>query len=136
MKGLIKDLSMAAQVFGKAREARKQGAELRVQKTVGLPLLKQTDWAALLEGTLFHDKEMDAAVRAVFYRLNAETRRYLILFMPDTPCGWLERARFWSEILRLALPPKMYHEAMIRLCSWYRHCIDLRKENTRWTLRS
>ena len=49
MKGLIKYLGMAAKVFGKAREARKQGAELRVQETVGLPVYKLTKWGETME---------------------------------------------------------------------------------------
>ena len=53
MKGLIKDLGMAAQVFGKAREARKQGAELRVQETVRLPVYKLTKWGETMEGARY-----------------------------------------------------------------------------------
>lgn len=101
--------------------------EPEVQETVSLPVLEMTDWAALLEGTLFHDRETDRAVRAVFYRLNPEIQRYLIRFTPDTSHAWLKRAQFWREILEPALPTKMYYEAMIRLCNWYRHCINLRE---------
>ena len=125
MKGLIKDLGMAAQVFGKAREARKQGAELRVQETVGLPVYKLTKWGETMEWALFQG-EADRAARKVFYSRAPETQRALT-FTPKEAGGWLARARFWSEMLRPALPPKMYHEAMIRLCSWYRHCIHMRK---------
>ena len=89
---------MAAKVFGTAREARKQGAELRVQETVRLPVYKLTKWGETMEGALFQG-EADRAARKVFYSLAPET----------------------------TLPPKMYHEAMIRLCSWYRRCIHMRK---------
>lgn len=127
LKNFVADLHTAAKVFSQAREARKQDAILKVQETVSLPVLEMTEWASLLEGTLFHDKETDAAVCEVFYRLHPEMRRYLIRFTPDTSHAWLKRAQFWRRTLEPALPTKMYHEAMIRLCSWYRHCIDLRK---------
>lgn len=127
MKNFIDDLRTAARAFNLAQKARKQGAVLQVQEAVNLPVLKLTGWASLLEGTLFRDKETDAAVRAAFYRLNPEIQRNLIRFTPKTSRGWLERAQFWREILEPALPTKMYHEAMIRLCSWYRHCINMKK---------
>lgn len=130
MKGFMSDLHTAAKAFARAREARKQGVDLQAQEMVSLPVLKLTGWASLLEGTLFHDRETDRAIRAVFYRLNPEIQRNLIRFTPKTSRGWLERAQFWREILEPALPTKMYHEVMIRLCSWYRHCINLRKGKT------
>lgn len=127
VKNVVADLRTAAKFFVRAREARKRGVDLQVQEMVSLPVLKLTGWNSLLEGTLFRDKETDAAVRAAFYRLNPEIQRNLIRFTPKTSRGWLERAQFWREILEPALPTKMYHEAMIRLCSWYRHCINLRE---------
>lgn len=130
MRGFMSDLHIAAKVFARAREARKQDAILQVQETKNLPIFEFDSWGATVEGSLFAgDSKMSQAVSAVFYDL-PPSQRHSLCSAPDTPRGWLERARFWQETLEPALPSKMYHEVMIRLCSWYRHCIDLRKGKT------
>lgn len=127
MKGLIKDLGMAAQVFGKAREARRQGAVLKVQEAKLIPVYNFDGWGATMEGSLFaSNSQLNTAMANVYNSFSPQTRR-MILNHPRGKNGWVERAKFWREQLKPVLPPKMYHETMIRLCSWYRRCIHMRK---------
>lgn len=125
MRNFISDLRTAAKVFNQAQKARKLGAVLQVQEAINLPVYKLNGWGATLESTLLGEQAYQAA-RKVFYELAPKVRHDL-LFTPENSGGWLARAQFWREQLRPTLPPDLFHEAMIRLCSWYRHCINMKK---------
>ena len=128
MKNFMDDLRTAARTFNLAQKARKQGAVLKVQEAINLPVSDFEGWGATMEATLLKGKA-NQAVCKVFNELSPKARHDL-LFTPKNPGEWLARAQFWRGQLKPALPHAMYYESMIRLCSWYRHCIIRGKEKT------
>jgi len=89
-------------------------------------VLKTTYWAWTMEACLMNGGETEKAVRGAFYSLPEETQQSLT-FTPEKSGEWAERARFWQQLLKPALPPKMYHEVMLTFVHWYAHCLRRRQ---------
>ena len=81
MKNFIDDLRTAARTFNLAQKARKQGAVLKVQEAINLPVSDFEGWGATMEATLLKGKA-NQAVCKVFNELSPKAR----------PCSILEGA--------------------------------------------
>ena len=104
---------------GKAvRLASREGSELQVKKTV--PVYHLGYWSWTPEACLDFTRETRAAVRTVFQELDGETQR-AFTYAPGKG-ERVQRARFWREHLKPALPPVQYSEAMLKILGWLIWC--------------
>lgn len=127
---ILQDIKTAATVFGKVREARKNGADaVQIKPVYIVPAFKPTYWTGTMEACLVRGGETEKAVRDVFYLLPEETQHSLT-FSPKKSGEWVKRARFWQQQLKPALPPKTYHDVMILFIEWYIYCLRMKKEST------
>ncbi len=128
MINILKDVSAAVEAFGAIRRARKRGAnrvKIEVKAVKTLPVVTLSYWGQTMEGCLFTGKEWKP-VRDVFDSLDADTQRALTFTPQDG--RWADRARFWQEQMKPALPPEIYHRAMLKLTHWFAHCVRMRLE--------
>lgn len=125
-KGIFSDLRAAGQVFGRLRNARwnGHGVHIGVSETLSIPVYEMSLRGGTMESTLLKE-ELNAAVRKVFYTFDRE-QQHALTFAPEDG-GWVDRAVFWRETLKPALPPAQYYAAMERLLSWYISCVKRRK---------
>lgn len=95
----------------------------RLRPVRAVPVYTLSMWGATMEGCLFANqpREIERAVRAVFYSFGEETQHRLT-FTPKEKGEWVQRARFWREKLR-CLPKRQYHQAMLCITEWYIHCV-------------
>lgn len=127
MKAFLDDFKTAKKVFTMAREARRQGAVLQTLDTISLPVCDfGASWGWTMEATILQGDAGEAA-RNVFNNLAPELRRALTT-TPREYGGWIDRARFWQEQLKDAMPARDYHSALERLCRHFRRCIVSHKE--------
>ena len=130
MGNIFTDIATAVKVTGTIREARKAGADavrvkpIRIMPVAALPL----GFLDVMEGCSAWNlgRETYQAAKEVFDSLPEKTKRDLAP-TPERPGEWVERARFWQNLLKPALPPKMYHAVMVKFISWYTHCLRRRK---------
>lgn len=131
MKGnIFTDIAATVEAGRKIREARKAGADavriepIRIMPIATLPL----GFLDVMEGCSAWNlgRETYQAAKEVFDSLPEKTKRDLAP-TPERPGEWVERARFWQNLLKPALPPKMYHAVMVKFISWYTHCLRRRK---------
>ena len=66
-------------------------------------------------------KDVYPSVKAVFDTLSPATR-HALLFSPKS-CQRVERAKFWRDTLRPALPDREYYIAMSIILKWYIRCV-------------
>ena len=130
MPNIFTDAITAVKLTGEVRKARKAGADaVKIQPIYTVPVLKPTYWTGTMEACLMCGGDTEKAVRDVFYSLPEEAQHSLT-FSPEKPEEWVERARFWQQQLKPALPSKMYHDVMLLFTGWYIHCLRMRKETT------
>lgn len=126
---LLTDIAAGVRAVRQAREARKSGASVTIQAVKRIPMLTTSRWLETIEGwnifSPLENKELKAAVKAVYYDLDEENQRALMK-CPQGPGAWVERAQFWRELLREALDPGMYHLAMEYILDWYVHSFTRR----------
>lgn len=114
---ILKDIMAAVKLTGEVRRARETGAAVEIRT---IPLITYVPaFQNTLEGCLL-GRDADLAVRQVFSSLPYEDQRRLE-FSPVN-AGWVDRARFWQEYLRPALPPRMYHWVMMQFIRRYAYC--------------
>jgi len=123
---IFQDIKTAVNLTGEIRKARKEGASIEARKVWRVPMLKTTYWAWTMEACLMNGGETEKAVCGAFYSLPEETQHSLT-FTPEKSGEWAERARFWQQLLKPALPSKMYHEVMLTFVHWYAHCLRRRQ---------
>ena len=121
---ILTDIAAGVRAVRQVREARKSGTVLKVSTVKQTPMLTTSRWMETIEGwnifSPLENKELKAAVKAVYYALDEENQRALMKF-PQGPGAWVERAQFWRELLRETLDPEMYHLAMEYILDWYVH---------------
>jgi len=121
---ILTDIAAGVRAVRQAREARKSGASVTIQAVKRIPMLETSRWLDTIEGwnifSPLENKELKAAVKAVYYDLDEENQRALMK-CPQGSGAWVERAQFWRELLREALDPKTYHLAMEYILDWYVH---------------
>lgn len=128
---ILQDIKTAAGVFGAVRKARKAGADAVEVKPVYVVPYRKPQGGHWFVGTpeahiLSRHQEIYNAVRDVFQTLDNDTQ-YSYLFTPKDG-GWADRIRFWQDLLRPALDPKQYYEAMAVILPWAIRCLKRRKE--------
>lgn len=123
---ILQNIKTAAGVFGAVRKARKAGADaVEVKPVYTVPMLKTTYWAWTIEACLMRGGDTEKVVRDIFYSLPEETQHSLT-FSPGKPGEWVERARFWQQQLKPALPSKMYSDVITLFIGWYIHCLRMK----------
>ena len=100
---------------------------IRPKKTRTLPCYEvNAGFLGTVEGgCLFAASRNDVypTVKAVFDTMPPATR-HILLFSPKTG-EWVERAQFWREALRQALPDQQYYVAMSIILKWYIRCVKV-----------
>lgn len=125
---ILQDIKTAVKLTGEIRKARKEGAGVEVRKVWRIPVLKSSYWPWTMEACLMRGGETEKAVVAVFDSLPEEVQHSLTFTPEEKPGKWVERARFWQQQLKPALPPEMYHAVMLTYIHWYAHCLRMRSE--------
>ena len=126
MTNILTDIKSAVKLTGEIRKARKEGASIEARKVWKVPVIKTDYWGWTMEACLLCGSDAGKAAVAVFETF-PEPVQHTLTFCPQKPGEWVERARFWQAQFKPALPPKMYHDAMIKFISWYAHCLRMRK---------
>ena len=130
-ENIFTDIAAAVKVMGKIREARNAGADaVRIEPIRIMPIATLSlGFLDIMEGCSAWNmgRETYQAVKEVFDSLPEKTKRDLAP-TPEKPGEWVERARFWQNLLKPALPPKMYHTVIARFIGQYIHCLRLRRE--------
>lgn len=122
---ILQDIKTAVAVFSKVREAQKSGASaVQVKPVYTVPVVRFGYWGFTMEGCLFYGEKWKP-VRDAFDTLDEKTQHSLT-FTPQEPGEWVERVQLWRDLLRPALPPGLYHEAMLKVIHWYVHCVRQR----------
>lgn len=117
---LLSDIKTAVEAFKNARRARKAGEDIEVKYTAEKPALKSTpSFFDTVEGCKLSnsDHEISKRVGAAFMELDCNTKRRLA-FAPKNG-EFIERARFWQNIIHEALPGKQGHKAMRAILTTY-----------------
>jgi len=127
----LQNIRTAANVFGAVRKARKAGADaVQIRAVYSVPVyVPKPAFLNTIEGCQAWNSGRDVykAVLEVFKSLPYETQRRLE-FTPKGPGEWVERAQFWQQQLKPALPPEMYCDVMILFIHWYAHCLRMKRE--------
>lgn len=122
---IVQDYVNALKITKQIREAREAGMTVKVQAVKHVPVIRMGYWFGTMEGCLLKG-ELNKAVKAVFDEFDEETK-HALTFTPNVG-EFAERARFWKNALRYALPPDQYSVAMCSFLHWYIHCIKQRRE--------
>ena len=88
---------------------------------VRIPVFKMGLWCSTMEFTILPTGEVEQAVYTVFNSFDPKLQEALT-FEPARG-EWAERARFWKEVLKPALPPEQYRAAMCSILKWYTKCV-------------
>lgn len=110
---LLNDIKTAVGVFKNARQARKAGAGVKVKYTAEMPMPKTApSFLDTVEGCALSncEQEIFKRVGVAFKKLDCNTKKRLA-FAPKNG-EFVERARFWQNIIHEVLPGKQGHEAM------------------------
>lgn len=99
--------------------------ESQVREVIQVPVVNLGCWNFTMEACALCG-ELEKAVRPVFAAFPKVVRQALT-FTPESG-GWAGRARFWDTVLRLALPPKQYHQALQRLLRSYKRAAGIRNQ--------
>lgn len=110
---LLGDIKAAARVFKQIRQARKTGAEVEVRHTAEIQVLRSApSFFCTVEGCALavFDFEVAEKAQAVFKRLDYDTKMQLA-FAPENG-EFVERAKFWQDVICKVLPGQQGHRAM------------------------
>lgn len=127
MKNLVKDVKAAAKVFCEIRKGRSEGRQIGVQTNIQIPTFSMgCGFYDTVEGcTLSHcGQKIADSLDDAFMGLPFEERRRMTSVPEDGE--FIERARFWSELMAPVLTPKQHHIAMMQILGWYVHIKHLR----------
>lgn len=113
-QNILTDIKKGFELMWAARKARKEGAEIRVQGTRDLPLLKDTAPGFLytVEGCVLAN-----VGREVYYSVKArydafpEKLKCRLALAPERG-DFRDRAIFWQAVLKESLPKEKYFPAM------------------------
>ena len=117
---LLGDIKVAARVFKQIRQARKTGAEVEVRHTAEIPVLRSSpSFFCTIEGCALasFDFEIAEKVQAVFKRFDYDTKMQLA-FAPENG-EFVERAKFWHDVICKVLPGQQGHRAMKAILANY-----------------
>lgn len=128
---ILLDLKTSARLFLDMRKARKGGAEVIVEKKKVLPLIQTSGFYGTVEGcALSHlDRAIVLKAREAFEELPGEIKHQLQFSPKDGE--FIERVRFWRDILNFVMTEKQCHIAMICIIHWYIYIKHMCKEEAR-----
>ncbi len=129
MNNLVSDIRTAAEIFKDIRQERKNGNEVTVKKRIVIPFMNNgAGFYDTVEGCTLANcsKNVDDIAREAFDRLTREERHRLSFAPKDGE--FMERARFWKELLKPLMTPSQYTEAITAILQWYIHIKHLRKD--------
>lgn len=124
---VFKDFLSAVHCFTELRKIHKteEAARMMQAESVRLPERRLALWVWTVEASiLFPQKEIETAVKEMFYTLPVETQRALTFFPGNETRA--QRLNFWREQLHV-LPRKEYYRAMQMLASGYAYGLKRRK---------
>jgi len=111
------------------RRTRKSGGEIRVEKTVQIPVYAYvgSGFYSTVEGCTLSglDREIVNAARRAFYRLSPEERGTFLSSPEDGE--FVDRALFWKRLLEPVMSPEQCHMAVGKILHWYIHIKKKRK---------
>lgn len=121
---ILSDLKTVAGLFKQIRQARKEGAEIRVRKQMQLSVIDTDPDPSLIhtvEGSVLVScsQTIYGAAMESFMRLSYE-ERHRLSFSPNDG-EFIERANLWKEILKPVMTPVQYHTAIKKILHWYIH---------------
>lgn len=120
---IFSDIAAAVKLTREVREAQRLGYKVHTSWTKEVFPVRSggaRDWPWTMEGCCFSGTEFSAPIREVFRLFDEQTRRALL----KSPSAWdfdgyIERARFWQQALKPALPRDQYYAAMSSLWKDY-----------------
>jgi len=125
---IMKDIKTAAGIFKDMRKARKEGAEIKIHKSVQRPLLNAgPGFYDTVEGCTLSNcsQEIRTAAQKAFRELPCEEKRRLLNAPEDGE--FIERLHFWEGLLQPVLLPGQFRTARAALIRWYIHIKRMRK---------
>ncbi len=125
---IFTDIVTAVKLTKEVKRARRLGCRVDTIWTKVFPdkTNKASYWPWTMEFCHFATTELNAPIRAVFETFDEETR-HALTFTPENPtepAGWIERARFWQQALKPALPPQQYYAAMSEIWKDYNRAMQ------------
>ena len=118
----LQSLKTAIKITREINAAAEAGASaVQLKRLYSVPRLKISYWGFTMESCLLSGGKWQPVVD-VFRAFDEETQ-HALTFSPNDPKGFVERAKFWQSALRPALPPELYHEAMLKIINKYAHCL-------------
>ncbi|MCI9135444.1 MAG: hypothetical protein HFI31_14865 [Lachnospiraceae bacterium] len=128
---ILTDLKTSARLFLDIRKERKNWAEIVVEKKKVFPLIQTGGFYGTVEGcTLSHlDRAIVLKAQEAFKELPDEIKHQL-QFLPKNG-EFIERARFWRDILSPVMDGKQCHIAMLDIIHWYICIKKMDKEEAR-----
>ena len=124
---MIKDIKTAAGIFKDMRKARKEGAEIKIHKSVQIPLMNSnTGFYDTVEGCTLANcgQEIRTAAQEAFKTLSCEEKRRFS-YVPENG-EFIERLHFWEDLLQPVLLPGQFRTARAALICWYIHIKRMR----------
>lgn len=122
MMNLLADTRTAVEVFKRLRNARKEGDCAGIKLTKSIPVYELGyGFLDTVEGSvLIHcSPRIYNTARSVFAKLPTEVK-HTLTFSPNDG-EFVERIKFWKEILRPVMGEKEYHAAIGEITHWFIH---------------
>lgn len=128
---ILSDLKPSARLFLDIRKERKNGTEIVVEKKKVLPLIQTGGFYGTVEGcTLSHlDRAIVIKAQEAFKELPDEIKHQLQFAPKDGE--FIERVRFWRDILNTSMTKKQCHIAVCNIIHWYICIKQMHKEEAR-----
>lgn len=118
----LQSLKTAIEITREVNAAEKAGASaVQLKRLYSVPVVRASYWGSTMEACLLHGGKWKPV--ADVFRSFDEKIQHALTFSPDSPKGFVERAKFWQSALKPALPSELYHEAMLKITHWYAHCV-------------
>lgn len=125
---IINDLKIASAVFKDIRKARKEGAEVKIKKSVQAPFINNSPgFYDTVEGCTLAkcSREIRTAAQEAFRRLPCEEKKRLSNAPKDGE--FIDRLHFWEKLLQPVLLPGQLRTAKGALIRWYIRIKRMRK---------
>lgn len=121
MKKLAKDIKVAARLFLAMRNARKDGAEVVLEKKRIIPAIQPGGFYGTVEGCVLSHLDREIALKAhEAYKTLPDGVKHQLQFSPEGG-EFKERAKLWRDILSSLMDEKQCHIAMYFIVNWYIH---------------
>lgn len=129
IKNVICDAKTALGIFKDMQQERKKGNEVTVQKKIAIPYISVgAGFYNTVEGCTLSWCGEDIVARSykAFNSLPNEEKQRLIFSPKDGE--FVERAKFWKNLLKSVMTEKQCHIAMNHIIHWYIHIKQMQFE--------